>query len=1414
MPLFGGDRSALIPHGQRGAALFGEHASSRKRTASAEGFVPSTSLFDDDVTPSTPSTSSRSSANKPRMPAIPSVSRKPRKLDTSFEDDFSLGSKYCNRSLASKGSKKDGDNDRCGTNSAHKEPTEETSSVDRSAHASSLRTSSLGSNTRDIDTSFGDDFAQNCISSTNSSPRNGKLAQMACTPSVSSSAPSGVLSSAPIGGPLAPHSSSPPDQEVAAHKERHETPSMSQAAKPEQNWVSAADDAAVPHKQPASAATIESRDTCRQTPAGHGEGNSVGVLHQTASQASHITTMDNDDEPDVFEFGGGIDAADGPSSKPAQEGTSCSNAPAKSTEVPSAENLEAISDKTPAKLAAASVGPLTTCSMGGDEVSDTLPDAPKPNTARTARRHAGNPKAAACNARKRAPKRRQAAQADSTQEEKSQDASSTAASQIKPLTRAADAKKRKVQKNAESPAAKASASVKQSKAKKITEEPLPAKAVPYGANFVRQDLRKFKNTGSSKGRAANSRRTSKYHGKNGMLKSKYSRPPEEITSGPMTRRQEKEQRLQHLQQSRLAQTCLLKASRSLNKENVFSPAVTPDLLVAIRADAEHQTLGEISEVRPPDSVNRVTAEPSASGPPEALFTLPSDKQPEDYTSRDLTAVLQQVFGHAEFRAGQQEAISSVLGSQHTLLLLSTGCGKSLCYQLPAYLLREEGLTLVVSPLVSLMADQLMRLPTCLRGAVISSQQSREQSRDVMRAVRARLVDVLFVSPERLSMWSFDGCGLPPIALACVDEAHCVSEWSHNFRPDYLRLHEFLVGALGARRLLALTATATRPTIKSVCDILHLSTVVRSDRSFTVQALLEESAQPRVQRKNLTMDVRRVADEDMQVRELIRTLRLEEHSTVPVIVYVWKRVTADQIAKQLRSHVKGGVRAYHGSMVPDARRAVQDAFMSGTVRIIVATVAFGMGLDKANIRLVVHFGLPKSIENYIQETGRCSRDGAPGNCVALVSPRDYKTMRWLASGGAGGGTQASVVRRLLSMLFIKGQPGPYQRHELGDEAIAAARARIDIDTNGMTHDAATAATPDSSWRAYCVAFDEKEVSREMNCSSDELHSVLAHLSRHARGFSSLISNFPTKLKLRFFRTDADELAKIDPLLGQVLPLAKKIGPVHSIETAKALAKMGGNTGQLSNALWQARGDEFSIEKADYGYMLSVLKPVSEAQLEDWASQISNINIRAQETAVEKLDAAFIALSRAAEAVDEDRKHNTDDPCNLVDSTLTGLIDAYFAATDDPSHVVAGDGDIRRRLLSSALGEEYRNSVSLRHAQQLVQKTSVPTTDSHQGQPDGLDASSSHEQLQSGVVCATVARLVTSPDWPDFPSDDPDAVAHAVAQFLAGIGSVVLPARRWREHRFWGRFRNIGDFQLLEELVRGAVVKIRGLNRPRA
>jgi len=942
-----------------------------------------------------------------------------------------------------------------------------------------------------------------------------------------------------------------------------------------------------------------------------------------------------------------------------------------------------------------------------------------------------------------------------------------------------------------SPGAKASGKAKVVKAEEHGSSNLVG-AVPYGVNFVRQDLRRGKRTSASKGGHQNSRQLNKKYGKDGRLKPKFSRAPEPVTGAPVTRRQEKAQRHHHQQLAALSRSSLMKFT-SKREPRSFSAAMTDDLLASIQEDGAPN---EVADERPPDVRAREKEDPLEANS-ESPWLPSKERAAGTYSGQDLTAVLQQVFGHSDFRPGQQEAILSVLGGHQTLLLLATGSGKSLCYQLPAYLLREEGLTLVVSPLISLMADQLMRLPSCLRGAVCSGQQSRDTAREVMRAVRARLVDVLFVSPERLAMWSFDGCGLPPIALACIDEAHCVSEWSHNFRPDYLRLNEYLVGSLGARRVLALTATATRPTVQSVCDILKLDTVVRSDSSFTVEELMKETGQPRVQRQNLCMDARAVEDIDFQTRELIKILRNDVNPSDSVVVYVWKRVTADQLAKQLRPYVKGGVNAYHGSMLPEARSAVQENFMSGKIKVVVATVAFGMGLDKPDIRTVVHFGLPKSLENYIQETGRCSRDGAPGKCIALVSRKDYQTMRWLESGGTGGGAQAVVVRRLLTAWL--GDSGNYQRHPLSEDALASARAEAEDRALG-------------SFQPYCVSFDEKEASREMNCSVDELHSVLAHLSRYAKGHVSLLSSFPTKLKLRFFRTDPAELEKVDPLLRKVLPLTKQVAGVFTLDTAKALATLGGTAGQLSNGLWQARGDEFSVEKADYGYMLAVLKPISAEQIEHWAELISSINVRARESAVEKLDAAFITLSKAAEASERQRVAEPEAAVPAADGVLSGLIDEYFAAVEEPSKVVAGSGEERRRMLSAALGAEYRTSVSMQaRPRPAFSASSMPS--SAPAAPTTSASEAPARQLHSGTVCATVTRLLLDPTWPDLPGAEVDTISHSVAQFLAGIGSEVLPARKWREHRFWGQFRRMGDFEYLEELVREAVVKFRRLKIPR-
>ena len=288
--------------------------------------------------------------------------------------------------------------------------------------------------------------------------------------------------------------------------------------------------------------------------------------------------------------------------------------------------------------------------------------------------------------------------------------------------------------------------------------------------------------------------------------------------------------------------------------------------------------------------------------------------------------------------------------------------------------------------------------------------------------------------------------------------------------------------------------------------------------------------------------------------------------------------------------------------------------------------------------------------------------------------------------------------------------------------------------------------------------------------------------------------------------AADSVQVDPLLRKVLPLAKKTGPVYTVETVKAVATLGGTAAQLSTSLWQAGGDEFSVEKADYGYMLTVRKPVTEAQIDDWAEQISQINVRARESAIEKLDASYIALTRAAEASDRQRVADPDAELPAAHTTLHTLIDAYFAALEDPTLVMAGSVEERRRLLAYALGADFRTSV----ATPLQARPVLHRQDS--GQPQKREAPEA-QRLQGVTVTVAVFRLLGDPAWPSLPCEELDAIVRAVAQFLAGVSSVVMPAAKWREHRMWGHLRGSGDFDRLEELVREGVLKFQRTKKPR-
>ena len=362
---------------------------------------------------------------------------------------------------------------------------------------------------------------------------------------------------------------------------------------------------------------------------------------------------------------------------------------------------------------------------------------------------------------------------------------------------------------------------------------------------------------------------------------------------------------------------------------------------------------------------------------------------------DKHAVLKQYFGHDAFRPGQEALVDGILSGRDALGIMPTGGGKSLCYQVPALLL--PGVTLVISPLISLMKDQVASLEAVgVSAGFLNSSQTLEESRQVWGRVRRGECRLLYVAPERLENARFlELAAELVIPLVAVDEAHCISQWGQDFRPSYLKIASF-VSTLPKRPVLAaFTATATAQVQEDVVRQLDLRTPVRVVTGFD--------------RPNLFFDVRRPRK---KLPELLALL--EERRGRSGIVYCATRSNVEKVWTELESRGFSAAR-YHAGLDEEERRISQEDFQYDRRQIMVATNAFGMGIDKSNVSFVLHYNMPKNLESYYQEAGRGGRDGEAADCVLLYGAGDVATARVLLTHGEGGDPEPRELERLNAMV---------------------------------------------------------------------------------------------------------------------------------------------------------------------------------------------------------------------------------------------------------------------------------------------------------------------------------------------------------------------------------------------------------------
>ncbi|XP_065873230.1 ATP-dependent DNA helicase Q-like 5 [Euphorbia lathyris] len=552
------------------------------------------------------------------------------------------------------------------------------------------------------------------------------------------------------------------------------------------------------------------------------------------------------------------------------------------------------------------------------------------------------------------------------------------------------------------------------------------------------------------------------------------------------------------------------------------------------------------------------------------------------SDENLARLLSLMYGYDSFRDGQLEAIKMVLDGKSTMLVLPTGAGKSLCYQIPAMLL--PGITLVVSPLVALMIDQLKQLPHSIHGGLLCSSQTPQEAAETLSLVQEGAIKVLFVSPERFLNAEFLSIfSAPSISLLVVDEAHCVSEWSHNFRPSYMRLRASILRAkLKVGCILAMTATATTTTLKTVMSALEIPPT----------NLIHK---PQL-RDNLQLSVSLSGN---RMKDLLRLIKSPPFLEVKsIIIYCKFQYETDIISSYLCDN-NISAKSYNSAILSKDRRRVQELFCSNKIRVVVATVAFGMGLDKRDVGAVIHYSLPESLEEYVQEIGRAGRDGRLSYCHLFYDDITYYKLRSLMHSD---GVDEYAVSKFLHQVF------------------------------------------DNNIHAKVCSIIKESASRTFDMKEEVMLTLLTQLELGEVQYLSLLPELNVTCILNFYKTSPSVLAAKDIVVSAILKKSETRQGQYVFDVPTVANSIGVTTVDLLNHLQNLKSKgEITYEVKDPAYCYSIMQvPVDfcslSAHLTRWLSEVEHVKVGKLDT---MFDAAVFAVNKCEKVEGCNDAHHT--PC---------------------------------------------------------------------------------------------------------------------------------------------------------------------------